>query len=88
MALSKTADTRAAKKIDKALSNYDLSADEKAEILRIIGKSLEKTVEETSEQHRSATVACCGPDADLAHKIAAEVELKKQALISNLKALR
>jgi hypothetical protein len=87
MALSKTA-VKAAKKIDKALDKYDLSKKEKTEILRIIGKSLEQTVEETTEEHRAATVACCGPDADLAHKIEAEVELKKVALISNLKALR
>ena len=87
MALSKTA-VKAAEKIDKALDKYDLSNDEKAEILRIIGKSLEQTVEETTEHHQAATVACCGPDADLAHKIEAEVELKKVALISNLKALR
>ena len=87
MALSKTA-AKAADKIDKALDNYDLSNAEKAEILKIIGKSLELTVEETTENHQAATVACCGPDADLAHKIEAELELKKVALISNLKALR
>ena len=87
MALSKTA-AKAAKKIDKALDNYNLSDDEKTEILRIIGKSLVKTVEETTEHHQAATVACCGPDADLAHKIASEVEQKKQALIANLMALR
>ena len=87
MGLSKTA-TKAAKKIDKALKNYDLSEEEKAEILRIVGKSLIKTIEEAAEHHQAATVACCGPEADIAHKIAHEVELKKQALISNLMALR
>jgi predicted amino acid dehydrogenase len=87
MTLSKTA-TKAARKIDKALDKYDLSNNEKAEILRIIGKSLEKTIAETTEQHQAATVACCGADADLAHKIAAEVELKNDALIANLMALR
>jgi hypothetical protein len=87
MALSKTA-AKAAKKIDKALKNYDLSEAEKAEILNIIGKSLVKTVEEATEYHQAATVACCGPDADMAHKIAEEVELKKNALIANLMALR
>lgn len=87
MALSKTAQ-KAAQKIDDALANYDLSDQEKADILSIIGKSLMKTVEETSETHREAAVICCGPEADLAHKIEEEVERKKQALISNLMALR
>lgn len=87
MALSKTA-AKAVKKIEKALDKYDLTDEEIAEILRIIGKTVVKTVEETTEHHRQATIACCGPDADLAHKIAHELELKKQALISNLNALR
>ncbi len=87
MALSKTAQ-KAAQKIDDALANYDLSDQEKADILKIIGKSLMKTVEETSETHREAAVVCCGPEADLAHKIEEEVERKKQALISNLMELR
>ena len=87
MALSSTAE-KAAQKIDEALSGYDLSDQEKAEILKIIGKSLMKTVEETTEVSRDAAVICCGPEADLAHKIAEEVERKKIALIANLKALR
>lgn len=87
MALSSTAE-KAARKIDEALGNYDLSDQEKAEILKIIGKSLMQTVEETTEASREAAVICCGPEADLAHKIAEEVERKKIALIANLKALR
>ncbi len=87
MALSKTAEN-AARKIDDVLANYELSDQEKAEILKIIGKSLVKTVEETTESHREAAVICCGPEADLAHKIEEEVERKKKALISNLMALR
>lgn len=87
MELSKTAQ-KAVKKIDEALDKHDLSKQEKAEILKIIGKSLMQTVEETTDTHRQATVICCGPEADLAHKIAEEVERKKIALIANLKALR
>lgn len=87
MALSKTAQ-KAVRKIDRALGQHNLSDQEKAEILRIIGKSLMKTVEETTETHNAAMVTCCGPEADLAHKIADEVERKKQALIANLMALR
>ena len=87
MELSKTAQ-KAVKKIDKALDKHDLSKREKAEILKIIGKSLMHTVEETTDTHRQATVFCCGPEADLAHKIEEEVERKKIALIANLKAMR
>ena len=87
MALSKTAE-RAADEINQTLKNYDLSEAEKAEILKIIGNTLVQTIEEACEQHNAATVACCGADADMAHKIAAEVERKKQALIANLMALR
>lgn len=87
MSLEKTA-LKTAEKIDQALDGYNLSAQQKAEILEIIGNSLVKTAEEITAAHREATVFCCGPEADLAHKIEAEVERKKQALISNLKALR
>jgi len=87
MSLEKTA-VNAAEKIDKALDGHDLSAQQKADILEIVGKSLIKTAEEMTAAHHEATVFCCGPEADLAHKIEAEVERKKQALISNLMALR
>ena len=87
MALEKTAQ-KADQKIDDTLADYDLSDDQKLEILKIIEKSIIRTVEETAEAHREATVVCCGPEADLAHKIAEEAERKKQALISNLMAMR
>jgi hypothetical protein len=87
MALEKTA-RKAATKIDAALSDYNLSESEKDAILKIIEKSLIRTVEETTDTHRQATVICCGPEADLAHKIQEEVERKKNLLISNLMALR
>ncbi len=87
MSLEKTA-LKTAEKIDRALDDYDLSEEQKADILKIIGKSLVKTAEEMTEAHRQATIVCCGPEADLAHKIEEEVERKKKALISNLMALR
>ena len=87
MSLEKTAH-KASQRIDDALDGYDLSEQEKAEILKIIGKSLVRTAEEMTEVHHQATVVCCGPEADLAHKIEEEVERKKTALIANLMALR
>ena len=87
MALEKTAQ-KAATRIDEALGDYDLSGDEKAAILKIIEKSLIRTVEETSDTHREATVICCGPEADLAHKIQEQMDKKRDMLIANLMAMR
>ena len=87
MSLEKTA-LKTAAKIDDTLDDYDLSDQQKAEILKIIGKSLVKAAEELTEVHHEATVVCCGPEADLAHKIEERVEQKKKALIANLMALR
>ena len=87
MALEQTAQ-KAARKIDEALGDYDLSDEEKAQILKIIEKSMIKTIEEAASQHQEATVICCGPEADLAHKIQEEAERKTKALIANLMALR
>ena len=87
MALEKTAE-KAARQISEALSGYDLSEQQKQEILKIIEQSIVSAVEQTAKTHREATVYCCGPEADLAHKIAEEAERKTQALIANLMALR
>ncbi len=87
MALINTAQ-KAARKIDEALGDYNLSDEEKAQILMIIEKSMIKSIEETASTHQEATVVCCGPEADLAHKIQEEAERKTQALIANLMALR
>ncbi len=87
MSLETTAQ-KAAQKIDDALDGYNLSDQEKAEILKIIGSSLVRTAEEMTEMHHETTVVCCGPEADLAHKIEEEIERKKTALIANLMALR
>lgn len=87
MALEKTAQ-KAARKIEQALNRYEMNDQEKLEILRIIEKSIVKTIEEASETHREVTVVCCGAEADLAHKIEEEAERKIKLLISNLKSLR
>ena len=87
MALTKNA-RKAAQKIDDALADYDLSDSERDAILKIIEKSIVKTVEEAASEYQEATLRCCGPEADLAHKIAEEVERKNRALIANLSAMR
>ncbi len=87
MALIDTAQ-KAARKIDQALADYDLSEEERTQILKIIENSMVKTIKETADSHNEVTVVCCGPEADLAHKIQEEAERKTQALIANLMALR
>ncbi len=74
--------------IVSALSNHDLSAAEKEKIAQLVSLLLVKTVEKTTKNHLKTAVNCCGPEADLAHQIRAEVNRNTDLLISNLKALR
>ena len=87
MALAQSAQ-EAAQKIEQVLDDYDLSSEEKSQILKIIEKLMIQSIEETASSHQEATVVCCGPEADLAHKIQEEAERKTRALIANLMALR
>ena len=57
-------------------------------ISKIIEQALIKAVNQASEQCTSAAVVCCGPEADLAHKIAEEVDRAQYALIANLTSMR
>ena len=75
-------------KIDNALAEYDLSNEDRTRIHQVLEKSLISVVEEVTDSHNQAAVSCCGPEADLAHKIADEIERKNKALIANLMALR
>lgn len=74
--------------IQKAFPDADLTDDTKAKLSSIIEKALVRTVEQASHAHRRATVVCCGPEADLAHKINEEVRRSNVALTANLSALR
>lgn len=70
--------------IASALSRHGLSDDDKQNISEIISASLINVVETTTDDHLSTAVSCCGPEADLAHQIRQEMNLKKNALIANL----
>jgi hypothetical protein len=61
-----------------------LSESETAAISEIIENTLVKAVGETSEHFSETAVICCGPEADLAHKIAEEMKLAQKAIIANL----
>jgi hypothetical protein len=79
-------DTTAA--ILAALPNHSLSDTEREEISDIVSRLLIKTVEKTTKNHQETAANCCGPELDLAHQLREEMNLRKDALISNLKALR
>lgn len=74
--------------LEQAFPTVDISDEERQKIVRIIEKSLIKTVEQTTQSHNKATSNCCGPEADMAHKISEEVRRANVALIANLSALR
>lgn len=82
MSLKQLAD-QAVVEIDKSLPN-ELSEEQTAAVARIIENTLAEAVSHTSKSCRDAAVICCGPEADMAHKIAEEVKLARKALIANL----
>jgi len=65
-----------------------LSGAEADKLTAIIAKAMETAVLEACSQHSSALDDCARHDTDLAHKIRAEIERKKIALIANLSSLR
>jgi len=87
MTLKKLADDTVAA-LEKAFPTVSISEDERQQISRIIEKSLIKTVEQTTLTHHNVTRNCCGPEADIAHKISEEVRRANVALTANLMALR
>lgn len=69
--------------IDKTIPT-ELSDTESEAIAKIIEDTLIKAVGHTTDSVREAAVVCCGPEADLAHKIAEEMRLAQRTLIANL----
>jgi len=86
MSLNSLAD-EAMTQILKTLSN-PLSKEEADAVSQIIQHSLVKAVNQATEKCTNAAVVCCGPEADLAHKIAEEADRAQIALIANLTSMR
>jgi hypothetical protein len=86
MSLKSLADEAVAQ-ISKTASD-PLTGPETEAISKIIEHVLVKAVNQTTEKCASAAVICCGPEADLAHKIAEEVDRAQYALIANLTSMR
>ena len=77
----------AVKDIGKTASK-PLSESDTAAISKIIEKSMVEAVRQSTKSCTTAAVVCCGPEADLAHKITEEVNRAQHVLITNLMAMR
>ena len=86
MSLKSLADD-AVDKINKALKG-PLTESEAATISKIVQDTLVKAVNESTKSCTTAAVICCGPEADLAHKISEDVERARYALLANLISMR
>lgn len=78
---------KAAEEIANILSP-SLKDEEIRQVAGIIESAMTDTIHETSQVSSKAASTCCSADRDMAHKIAAEIELAKKALLANLMSLR
>jgi len=78
----------AVKRLVKAFPGFEFTEDQMADVGRIIEEAMSHTVGEAATEYRKATVMCCGPESDLAHKIAEETERRTELLVSSLSHLR
>jgi hypothetical protein len=77
----------AVRQIEEVFSKK-LTAQEAEKVSKIVEKTLIKAVTGVTKHYVDAALICCGPEADMAHKIKEEVESKKHALFGNLISLR
>ena len=78
---------RVTQELDKALS-ADLPAAERDAILDIVRRAMLDSSSRTTREMKETAVICCGPEADLAHKIQEQMDQKTNMLIANLMAMR
>jgi hypothetical protein len=77
---------RVTQELDKALS-ADLPAAEREAILDIVRRGMLDASKRTHREMKETAVVCCGPEADLAHKIQEQMDKKRNMLIANLSAM-
>ncbi len=78
---------RVKNELETALSD-DLPTAEREAILEIVQRALLDASSRTHREMKETAVVCCGPEADLAHKIQEEMEKKRKVLITNLMGIR
>ena len=86
MDLAKLSD-RVTQSLDEAIS-ADLPAAERDEILKIVQQAIVDASQRMHKECKEAAVICCGPEADLAHKIQEQMDKKREMLIANLMSMR
>ncbi len=77
---------RVTKELGAALS--DLPEAERDAILDIVRQAMLDSATRTHREMKETVVICCGPEADLAHKIQEQMDKKRDMLITNLTAMR
>jgi hypothetical protein len=85
MNLEKLAD-RVTNELNTTLS--ELPEAERVAILEIVRKAMLDSATRTHRELKETAVVCCGPEADLAHKIQEQMDKKRDMLIANLTAMR
>lgn len=78
---------RVVQELETALSD-DLPPAERNEILDIVRRAMLDSASRTHREMKETAVICCGPEADLAHKIQEQMDKKRNMLIANLTAMR
>jgi hypothetical protein len=86
MSLKSLADNAVAK-INTSI-RAPLTETELVTVSKIIEDALIEAVNESTRRCSKAAVVSCGPEADLAHKIAEDVERARYALLANLTSMR
>ena len=77
---------RVAEELEASLSK-DSPADQRQEILDIVQRAMLDSATRTHRDLKETAVICCGPEADLAHKIQEQMDNKRDMLVANLKAM-
>ncbi|WNJ99773.1 hypothetical protein L2D14_18175 [Thalassospiraceae bacterium LMO-JJ14] len=72
----------------EVLTSLGSDVDKSDDVSRIIENALLTVLREARAGCVDVVQVCCSADLDLAHKIAAELRQKEQALIANLCSLR
>jgi len=78
----------ATQRIVSQLSNHSFTELEVDSITEVIKSAIIESVKKTSDDHVKTAVNCCGSEVDLAHQIRAEINRKKDVVITNLMAMR
>ncbi len=78
---------RVTQALDDAIA-ADLPEADRDAILKIVQQAVLDASNRTHKELKEAAVICCGPEADLAHKVQEQMDKKRDMLIANLMSMR